>query len=234
MKGFAPFFMPLRKQRPLAQKTKQGSRKLHYRVGGKKQNIMSKLDEIGEILQLLQSGNLTDEEIKALANRKYSHKETLNENQYDRYRGMQFVQFEDMYFPSKRFIEYCDGQIIDSGNVNMDFHFFNISRNAFNGGYDYKVEIINNTLKHKLISNMKFDKCLTANDRLMLLCCPEKTNADIPVLNMLKCSIRYTRTSKYYTENEPVVCCLFTINNAVEKISFSISNPEPERLIEFM
>ena len=48
---------------------------------------MSKLDEIGEILQLLQSGNLTDEEIKALANRKYSHKETLNENQYACGRG---------------------------------------------------------------------------------------------------------------------------------------------------
>lgn len=68
-------------------------------------------------------------------------------------------------------------------------------------------------------------------DRIMFYTTAVNANVQNTTLVMLSSTVGYTRENKIYEENEPVVASVFTINQSVVKISFSIANPD--RLIEF-
>lgn len=59
---------------------------------------------------------------------------------------------------------------------------------------------------------------------------PATTNVQNTTLALLSSIIGYTREQKNYEDNEPVVASIFTINQNVVKMAFSLANPD--RLIE--
>lgn len=96
-----------------------------------------------------------------------------------------------------------------------------------------KFTILDNDIENKIYSNFEFDDCIGCYDRLLLyMKCIESNAEDIPAVYALRgLRLPYTRISKFYLPNEPVVCSIFTEKGNIVKISFTFANPE--RLIEF-
>jgi len=139
----------------------------------------------------------------------------------DRYDPLQLFNLNSFVFQATRYEEYQGGRLIDSGNtlilVNCQV------------GENIKCLIGNNNLHEKLMS-CTFDQCMTLNDRLLMITCPAATNVSVPIISVLRMTLGYTRESKLFNSNEPIVGSIYTENGNVVKMSFTMGNPE--RLIE--
>ncbi len=80
------------------------------------------------------------------------------------------------------------------------------------------------------MSNFKFDRAITTGDRILFYIAAENTNVPNTSVTMLSSLLGYTRRVKNYDSNEPILASVFTINQNIAKISFSLGNPD--RLIE--
>ncbi len=141
----------------------------------------------------------------------------------DSYTPFQQVSLTPFVFQASRYEEYKDGQKINYGPTSI------IVRCTRLDGDRVKCIIGNNDLYDKLMS-CEFDECITLHDRMLMLSCPEETNAHIPIVSMLQVTTGPTCYSRNYQSIEPVVGSIYTLNGYVVKMSFTMANPE--RLIE--
>lgn len=130
----------------------------------------------------------------------------------------------DFNFKSLNFTEYENGELKDRGSLPVTV----IVKNEIN---KYSVSVIGNGIEDKINSVFEFDGCIGCNDRLLLYSLPEKTNANIIVMTVLRNLCSFTRNKKIYSATEPVVCSIFTNNGHPVKVSFTFANPE--RVLEF-
>lgn len=140
-----------------------------------------------------------------------------------------FQEFQEItiraknYFYPSFYEEYEAGRMVSKGSTAMKIEFYS--------DIDGSVvcNISSNDLSGKL-SSARFDKCITLHDRILMLSCPQKTNANIMVVTMMRAAIGVTCLERNYKRNEPVVCSLYTDDGRLVKMSFTMSNPE--RLLE--
>lgn len=148
--------------------------------------------------------------------------------QFDNWPAMQDFTFQEFSFRGSKYEMWEAGRIISSSEKNFDIHF------KCNGGVynrtNIDVNIVGNPIPDLLMSKQSFDRAICLGDRILFYISPRDTNAKNTTLAMLSSFIGFTRESKYYEDNEPVVASVYTINHSVVKISFSLANPD--RLIE--
>lgn len=140
-----------------------------------------------------------------------------------------FQEFQEItiraknYFYPSFYEEYEAGRMVSKGNTTMKIEFYS--------DVDGSVvcNISSNDLPGKLTS-ARFDKCITLHDRILMLSCPQKTNANILAVTMMRATVGVTCLERNYKCNEPVVGSLYTDDGRLVKMSFTISNPE--RLLE--
>lgn len=150
----------------------------------------------------------------------------------DTWPSFQTVDFVEFKFHVNKYDEYIEGNLNSSGITNFDIMFKQHNYEYSQNRRQITVDLINNPIKHKIISNIDFDLCVTMGDRLMVYIYAEKSNVDNIALNLVGSILGYTRNEKIYIENEPIIGNIFTENyNTINKISFSFVNPN--RLIEF-
>lgn len=137
----------------------------------------------------------------------------------------------DFDFRSLNFTEYENGKLKDCGSlpvtiiVKDEINKYSVEINK------YSVSVTGNGIEDKINSVFEFDGCIGCNDRLLLYSLPEKTNANIIVMTVLRNLCPSTRNKKIYSATEPVVCSIFTNNGHPVKVSFTFANPE--RVLEF-
>lgn len=142
----------------------------------------------------------------------------------DSYKPFQdFIISAPNYFRPNRYEEYQNGQLISSGNTSMVIEFYS------NSNGEVICNITSNNLSSKMIST-HFDKCMTLQDRILMLSSPQKSNANILFVTTIRSIIGYTCDKRNYKSNEPVVGSIYTNNGRLVKMSFTMSNPE--RLME--
>lgn len=148
--------------------------------------------------------------------------------QFDEWPAMQDFTFQEFSFIGSNYEMWEAGRKIRSGVSNTSI------RCICNGGVRNRtsidVNIFGNPIPELLMSNLRFDRAICLPDRIMFYSTPMSTNVQNTTLALLASNIGYTRESKSYEDNEPVVASVFTINKSVVKISFSLANPD--RLIE--
>ena len=126
-------------------------------------------------------------------------------------------------FYAHRYEEYQGGQMIDSGNTMIMIKLSPVGDNGINC-------VIGNNNLYDRLSSCSFDTCISLADRYLMLSNPQETNAQIPVIAMLRAVVGYTCEHRDYDPIEPVVGSLYTENGEFVKVSFTMANPE--RLIE--
>lgn len=151
--------------------------------------------------------------------------------QFDNWPMFQDFSFQEFDFPVDRYEEWKDGRMVASGEVHFNIHFKYNAGGLFSRNTSIDVQIENNPMSQKIISSVKFDRATANGDRILFYIAAEQTNVQNTALLMLSSMLGYTRNSKYYDSNEPVIASVFTINYNVAKVSFSFGNPD--RLIEF-
>lgn len=144
--------------------------------------------------------------------------------QFDEWPAMQDFTFQEFSFRGNNYEMWEAGRKIRSGKSNFNIHC------VCNGGVhnckSIDVNISGNPIPDILLSTQSFDKAICLGERIMFYITPETTNVQNTTLAMLSSIIGYTRSSKHYEYNEPVVASIFTINRSVVKISFSLANPD--------
>ncbi len=148
--------------------------------------------------------------------------------QFDEWPAMQDFTFQEFSFKGSNYEMWEAGRKIRSGVFNVSIHCI------CNGGVynrtSIDVIISDNPLSELLSSKMRFDRAICLGERIMFYSTPATTNVQNTTLALLSNIIGYTREQKNYEDNEPVVASIFTINQSVVKMSFSLANPD--RLIE--
>ena len=142
----------------------------------------------------------------------------------DTFEPFKEFQFKNIIIPIKRYEEYSNGKLLSQGHVDLTVVVEQLQNKI-------AVHLVENTLISKIISEFEFDLLFTLNDRLQLTIFPKETNVKDILFTQLKWIISYTRESKNFTSNEPIVGHIFTDDMNIIKIAFKMSNPE--RLIEF-
>ena len=149
--------------------------------------------------------------------------------QFDEWPAMQDFTFNEFSFRGSNYEMWEAGRKIRSGVTNTNIHCI------CNGGVynrtSIDVKLTGNPLPETLLSDIRYDRAICLPDRIMFYTTAKNTNKRNTTLVMLASNVGYTREDKVYKENEPVVASVFTINQSVVKISFSLTNPD--RLIEF-
>lgn len=153
-------------------------------------------------------------------------------NNFDNWPPFQDFSFQEFSFPVDKYVVWQDGQIIDSGDVNFRVYFKYSGGNFFSRKVSIDVSIANNPISQTLLSRFTFDRATTSGDRILFYIAAESSNVQNPSVNMLASLLGYTRSRKDYARNEPVVASVYTINQNVAKVSFSLGNPD--RLIELL
>lgn len=141
----------------------------------------------------------------------------------DTYTPFKQVNIPSLHFVASRYEEYMGGKMINSGNCVLEIDCKESSTGSI------ICTLSPNSIDSK-VSNANFDTCITLQDRLLMLSCPQKTNAAIIVVTMMQNIIGCTCQERNYTPTEPVVGSIYTENGNVVKMSFTVANPE--RLIE--
>ena len=149
--------------------------------------------------------------------------------QFDEWPAMQDFTFQEFSFKGNNYEMWDAGRKIRSGLTDTNIHCI------CNGGVynrtSIDVKLTGNPLPEILMSIIRFDRAICLPDRIMFYTTAENTNVQNTTLALLSSNVGYTRESKIYEENEPVVASVFTINQSVVKLSFSLANPE--RIVEF-
>ena len=147
---------------------------------------------------------------------------------FDNFEPLEGMKKEPFTFYPDRFEIWKSGKLISSGKTTSPI----IAEVIKVDNYE-KVKInFNEKSLNREIANLNiFDEYRTSNDRLQLITLPAETNHIYQGFKTLLLIIGPTRQRKYFESNEPFCCNLFTINNAIKKVTFAFSNPE--KLIEF-
>ena len=149
--------------------------------------------------------------------------------QFDEWPSMQDITFQKFSFRAQKYEMWEAGRMVRSGETDLTALY------KCNGGVYNRISIdiilYENPLPETLMSNIRFDRAICLPDRIMFYTTAVSANVQNITLVLLSSTVGYTRESKFYEDNEPVVASVFTINQRVVKISFSLSNPD--RLIEF-
>lgn len=151
----------------------------------------------------------------------------------DDYSSINFklLSLHDFTFNPSTYIEYQGGRVLSSGRAQLTIDVKNTGDISNPDLAKYRVSLHNNNISGIIVSSFEFDRCMASTDRLLFFTFPRITNASCLVLSSLKAiGIPYSRLSKHYQKNEPVACSLFTENNRIKRISFTLN---PERLLEF-
>lgn len=136
-----------------------------------------------------------------------------------------FVLRREEQFQSSRYEEYVGGEMISSSDTSILIRITPADKGRIN------CMIENNNLMDRLFSAFSFDTCITLQDRLLMISNPQVSNVEIPVVRMMSSFIGVTQEKKMYDPSEPVVGSIYVGHTAINKMSFTLSNPE--RLIEF-
>lgn len=149
--------------------------------------------------------------------------------QFDEWPAMQDFTFQEFSFRGNSYEMWEAGRKIRSGLTNINIHCI------CNGGVynrtSIDVKLTGNPLANILMSNIRFDRAICLPDRIMFYSTAANTNVQHTTLALLASNVGYTRESKFYEDNEPIVASVFTINQSIVKVTFSLANPD--RLIEF-
>lgn len=144
--------------------------------------------------------------------------------QFDQWPAMQDFTFQEFSFKGSNYEMWEAGRKIHSGVFNVIIHCI------CNGGVynrtSIDVNISGNLLPEILSSKMRFDRAICLGERIMFYSTPVTTNVQNTTLAMLSNIVGYTQQQKYYENNEPVVASVFTINQSVVKMSFSLASPD--------
>jgi hypothetical protein len=136
-------------------------------------------------------------------------------------------------FSPRRYEIWSGGQLIDNGLVEGIIK----CTPSFFSEVISEVKLIDFPDFINIGSTLLFDITFTSVDRIYLATVPRETNInDYNSFQSFKNNVPLgfqiiTREKRDFDENEPYVCSVFTINNSIEKISFSFGNSP--RLIEF-
>ena len=149
--------------------------------------------------------------------------------QFDEWPAMQDFTFHEFSFRSHRYEMWEAGRMVRSGEAQLNA-FFKCNGGVYNRT-SIDINLSGNPMPMTLMSDIRFDRAICLPDRIMFYTTAKKTNVQNTTLTLLSSNVGYTRESKLYEENEPVVASVFTINQNVVKVSFSLANPD--RLIEF-
>lgn len=142
----------------------------------------------------------------------------------DTFEPFKEFQFKNIILPIKRYEEYSKGKLISKGSTSLTIVIEQLEKKI-------QVHLVESNLETIISSEFEFDLFITLNDRLQLTINPRKSNIQDATLQMITHVIGYTRESKNFTSNEPIVGHVFTNDMNVVKIAFKMSSPE--RLIEF-
>ena len=149
--------------------------------------------------------------------------------QFDEWPAMQDFTFQQFSFRAHRFEMWEAGRMVRSGETQLSALY------KCNGGVynrtSVDIHLSGNPFPETLLSDIRYDRGICLPDRIMFYTTAKKANVQNTTLIMLASNVGYTREDKVYEENEPVVASVFTINQSVVKISFSLINPD--RLVEF-
>ena len=148
--------------------------------------------------------------------------------QFDEWPSLKDFTFQDFSFMGSKYEMWEAGRIVRSGVSNANI--LCICNGGVHNRTSIDVKISGNPIPEVLISNLRFDRAICLPDRVMFYSTPAKTNVQNTTLAMLSSIVGYTCDSKFYEDNEPVVASVYTINQNVVKMSFSLANPD--RLIE--
>lgn len=149
--------------------------------------------------------------------------------QFDEWPAMQDFTFQEFSFRGNHYEMWEAGRKIRSGISSFNIHCI------CNGGVynrtSIDVNILGNPFPETLMSNLRYDRAICLPDRIMFYTTPKITNIQNTTLALLASNVGYTSEKKFYEDNEPVVASVFTINQSIVKVTFSLANPD--RLIEF-
>ncbi len=149
--------------------------------------------------------------------------------QFDNWPPLQDFTFQKFNFHSHKYEMWEAGRMIRSGEVHCNIKY--ICNGGIYNRTSIDVKIVGNPFPQTLMSSLEFDRAICLGDRILFYISAAHTNVQNTTLAMLASVIGYTRESKEYDDNEPVVASVFTIKQTVVKVSFSLANPD--RLIEF-
>lgn len=149
---------------------------------------------------------------------------------FDQWPAMQEFSFKEFSFPVDRYEEWVEGERVSSGRVKFNI-VFKDKRHVLFFKDNIKVEFDENKVGDKILSKFDFDKALTSGDRFLFFTAAKSSNVENMSINWLSHIAGFTRKSKMYSSNEPVIGSVFTINHDVAKVSFTFGNGN--RLIEF-
>ena len=149
---------------------------------------------------------------------------------FDHWPPFKDFSFQEFTFPVNRYEEWEKEKIVASGYAQFDVCFKYNKGGIFSSKVRIDVRIEGNPILHLLMSNFKFDRAITSGDRILFYIAAENTNVPNTSVTMLSSLLGYTRRVKNYDSNEPILASVFTINQNIAKISFSLGNPD--RLIE--
>ena len=146
----------------------------------------------------------------------------------DSWPSFQIFTFNEFTFPVNRYVEYIDGNITSQKSITCNI-IFKQHNNVFCNNGLITVDIHNNPIQNKILSHFEFDTCITMGDRLLFYIYATNTNINDTALQMIGGLMGFTRDTKNYIHNEPIIGNVFTVNHNVAKITFKFEN----RLIEF-
>lgn len=149
--------------------------------------------------------------------------------QFDEWPAMQDFTFQEFSFRGSNYEMWEAGRKIRSGLTNT--YISCICNGGVYNRTSIDVELTGNPMPEILMSSIRFDRAICLPDRIMFYSTAVETNVQNTTLALLSSNVGYTRESKFYDEKEPVVVSVFTIDQRIVKMSFSL--PNPDRLIEF-
>ncbi len=149
--------------------------------------------------------------------------------QFDEWPAMQDFTFQEFSFRAHRFEIWEAGRMVRSGETHLNA-FYKCNGGVYNRT-SIDINLSENPMPETLLSDIRYDRAICLPDRIMFYTTAKETNVRNTTLLMLASNVGYTREEKVYKSNEPVVASVFTINQSVVKISFTLVCPD--RLIEF-
>jgi len=148
---------------------------------------------------------------------------------FDEWPAMQDFTFQEFSFRAHRYEMWEAGRMVRSGKAQLNA-FYKCNGGVYNRT-SIDINLSGNPLPEILLSDIRYDRGICLPDRIMFYTTAKNVNVRNTTLVMLASNVGYTREDKVYKDNEPVVASVFTINQNVVKISFTLANPD--RLIEF-
>lgn len=144
----------------------------------------------------------------------------------DHYTPDQNLILKDLIFYASQLQVVSKGTLIkEVKNIDCIFHLKPANTSIETASI---VRIEKNPIPETLLSSISFDSCYSAHDRVILCTLANTSNLDnyIPYHGFKSMSKRITQGNKTFSWGEPFACSLFTNNNDLLQISFSLGTPE--------